>query len=112
MVDLSATFYNENKKKWYRNMAICYSIRLFLSITVMEKSFHPDERQQGVEIAYKMAFGDQVDVITTWEWLEYYGLRNALYPAFLSVPLHILRYLQIDYNTLVIISPLFMNSIL
>ena len=78
----------------------------------MEKAFHPDEYQQGTETAYKMAFGDQVDIVTTWEWLEFYGLRNTLYPAFLSIPLHILRYLQLDYNTAVIIAPLFMNAIL
>ena len=91
---------------------MCYAIRLFLALSVMEKSFHPDENQQGTEIAYKMAYGDQVDVITTWEWLEYYGLRNTLYPAYLSLPLHLLRFIGADTNLMVIISPLFMNSVL
>lgn len=93
-------------------MFYCYAIRLLLAITVMEKAIHPDEKQQGLEIAYKMAFGDQVDVITTWEWLDYYSLRNVLYPAYLSIPLHILRFLHLDYNQLVIISPFVMNSVI
>lgn len=112
MVDLSDSFYKYNRRKWYRNILTCYLVRLILSITVMEKSFHPDENQQGLEIAYKMAFGDQVDVVTTWEWLEYYGLRNTLYPAFLSIPLHLLRFLNLDSNINVIVAPLFMNGIL
>jgi len=36
----------------------------------MEKSYHPDENMQGMDIAYKLAFGDQVDVLVAWEWLE------------------------------------------
>lgn len=44
--------------------------------------------------------------------MEQYGLRNTLYPAFLSIPLHILRMLKLDYNWLVLVSPLCMNSIL
>ena len=63
-------------------------------------------------MAYKMAYGDQIDILVTWEWLKYYALRNVLYPIYLSIPLHILRFLRIDYNTPVILSPIFMNTII
>ena len=112
IVDLSDSFFRRDKNKWYRNIATIYIFRLFIAITIMEKSYHPDENQQGTEIAYKMAYGDQVDVLTTWEWLEYYGLRNTLYPFFLSIPMHILRYLKMDSNYAIITSPLYMNALL
>jgi hypothetical protein len=83
-----------------------------MAITIMEKSYHPDENQQGPEIAYKMAYGDQVDVVTTWEWLDYYSLRNTIYPFFLSIPMHILRFLKMDSNYAIITSPLYMNALL
>ena len=31
---------------------------------------------------------------------------------YLSIPLHIIRFLNIDYNCLVILSPIFMNTII
>lgn len=65
-----------------------------------------------MEIAYKMAYGDQVDAIVTWEWLPIYSLRNTIYPFYLSLPLHILRFLSIDSNFLVVNSMTAMNSIL
>ena len=42
-VDLSNSYYHKNKSNWYRNILICYVIRLFLALSVMDKSFHPDE---------------------------------------------------------------------
>ena len=39
-----------------------------------------------------------------------YTLRNTIYPAFLSIPLHIFRILNLDYNLIVILSPLMMNT--
>ena len=44
--------------------------------------------------------------------MTHYSLRNTLYPAYLSIPLHILKFLNIDSNTMVILSPIFMNSII
>ena len=111
-VDLSDDFHKRHPYKWYRNALTCYLTRLILSVMVLEKTFHPDERNQGTDIAYKMAFGKDVDVVTTWEWMEQYALRNTLYPAFLSIPLHIIRLLGIDYNWLVQVTPLCMNAIL
>lgn len=50
--------------------------------------------------------------MVTWEWLDYYALRSYLYPVYLSIPLHFLRFLKIDSNFLVVNSILFMNSLL
>ena len=50
--------------------------------------------------------------ILTWEWQDRYTLRSSLYPYFLSIPLHILKFLKIDYNILVVNSMLFMNTLI
>lgn len=89
-----------------------FLIRFFLAVTCMERTFHPDENMQGTEIAYKMVFGNKVDIMTTWEWIDIYSLRNIIYPAYLSIPFHLFKFLNIDYNLLIRLSPLFMNSIL
>ncbi len=78
----------------------------------MGKTHHPDEHHQGVEIAYKMTYKDQIDILSSWEWMKQYSLRNTLYPAYLSIPLHFFKYLNLDYNIVVILSPLLMNSII
>jgi hypothetical protein len=53
-----------------------------------------------------------VPVVMTWEWDQIYTLRSVLYPAYLSIPLHILRFLSLDTNFLVVNSMLFMNCLL
>ena len=63
-------------------------------------------------MAYKLAYGDQVPLVTTWEWNEVYALRSVIYPAYLSIPLHFLKVLNLDSNFLVCNSILFMNSLL
>ena len=40
-----------------------------------------------------------------WEWRDPYRIRNALYPMYLSWPLFILKFLKIDYQPLVLMSP-------
>jgi len=76
------------------------------------KSYHPDQTWQGQEIAYSFAYSDVVPVIKTWEWLDLYSLRSIIWPAFLSIPLHILRALDLDSNFMVANSPLFMNCLI
>ena len=44
--------------------------------------------------------------------MKQYSLRNTLYPAYLSIPLRFFKFINADYNTLVILSPLLMNSII
>ena len=67
---------------------------------------------QGAMIAYKIAYRDKIDVITTWEWMKEYCLRNTLYPFIISIPLHFLRMINLDYNFLVVYSPLLMNTLI
>lgn len=59
-----------------------------------------------------MAYSDQVHVLKTWEWLPQYKLRNTLYPAYLSLPLHLARALGVDSNCVVRCAPVVMNTLL
>lgn len=93
-------------------LLIIFAIRFGFSMAFGEKNYHPDQSWQGHEMAYKIAYGDVVDIVSTWEWLDYYALRSHLYPAFLSLPLHLWRILGIDSNFLVCNSILFMNAII
>ena len=79
-----------------------FSIRFILALTLNHSTFHPDESWQGVEMAYKLAYGDIVPVVTTWEWEKLYSLRSVLYPLFLSTPLHFLRVFGLDEQWLVL----------
>jgi hypothetical protein len=63
-------------------------------------------------MAYKVAYGDQIALATCWEWNDRFGLRSILYPAYLSLPLHLLRALGIDTNFLVVNAIVFMNTTL
>ena len=90
-------------------------IRFGLGMLYGEKDFHPDQNWQGQELAYKLVYGDgdnAADNIVTWEWLDAYALRTILYPAYLSIPLHILKFIGMDSNILVVNSQLFMNSLI
>jgi hypothetical protein len=53
-----------------------------------------------------------VENLVTWEWLDFYALRTYIYPAYLSIPLHILKFLGMDYNIFVGNSMLMMNSLI
>ena len=63
-------------------------------------------------MAYHLAYMDVAPVTATWEWNKYYSLRSVIYPAYLSLPLHLLRLLGIDTNFLVNNSMVFMNTLL
>jgi len=63
-------------------------------------------------MAYNIAYGDVVPVVTTWEWNSVYSLRNIIFPAYLSIPLHFLRMLGLDSNFMVVNSTILMNSLL
>ena len=76
-----------------RTFVVVFLIRFGLSMSFGFKDYHPDQHWQGYEMAYKIAYSDVVDVVATWEWLDLYALRSHLYPAYLSTPLHLLRFL-------------------
>lgn len=59
-----------------------------------------------------MAYSDKVPIVKTWEWVNEYALRAYLWPLFLSIPLHPLRLLGLDYNVLVVNSIYAMNILL
>lgn len=63
-------------------------------------------------MAYNMAYGDKVPIVKSWEWMDYYALRSALYPMFLSLPLQVFRLLHIDSSILVVNSIYAMNCVI
>ena len=63
---------------------------------------HPDEYWQSIEVAYDMVYGG---VKLTWEWDDDYKIRSVFYPAYLAVPLYILKLLRLDYAYMVRICP-------
>jgi hypothetical protein len=63
-------------------------------------------------MAYHLAYRDVVPMVKTWEWDPNYALRSLFYPAFLSIPLHILRFLGLDTGFMVVNSVFFMNTII
>lgn len=81
--------------------------------------YHPDENWQSLEVAYDLVYGKRgnkegarVEILLSWEWLNYYALRNHLYPFWLSLPAHLMKFLRIDYNFLVVNSMYLMHCIL
>jgi hypothetical protein len=103
---------DEKEQIVWSNILSVFLIRFSHSIAFGDKVYHPDEYWQSMEIAYNMVYSDQVDAIFTWEWLPVYGLRNTIYPYYLSIPLRVLRILSIDSNMLVVNSMGAMNSII
>ena len=89
-----------------------YAARLALHMGFGEKQHHPDQCWQGAEVAYYLAYSDELSVAFTWEWDADYALRAIVYPLFLSLPLHVLRLLRIDTNFLVVNSVGAMNTVI
>lgn len=87
-------------------------VRFIFTMTFGDKDHHPDQFWQGLEAAYKIAYGDVAENVMTWEWQQQYALRSYLYPMYLSIPLHVLRFFHIDYAILVVNSMFFMNCLI
>ena len=104
--------YLDFDSNFYSTMLTMFTIRFMMAMTFGELNYHPDQNWQGLEIAYKIAYGDQVQNILSWEWQDKYTLRSSLYPYYLSLPLHVLRFFKMDYNILVVNSMFFMNTII
>jgi len=102
--------YVDFDRYFYQTLLTVFIIRFGWTMTFGELCHHPDQNWQGLEIAYTLAYGDEVENIHTWEWQDRYTLRSSLYPIYLSIPLHILRFFKIDYNVLVVNSMFLMNT--
>jgi len=102
--------------KWAYLKMFC--LRFAIIMTQIHLMKHPDEIQQGKEIAYKILNGQSifningVQSLSTWEWWKGYSLRTFLYPIWLSIPGFILKTLGLDTNFLVINSIYFMHCII
>ena len=79
---------------------LCF--RLIQGIFLTYNMSHPDEYWQSIEVAYNMVYGG---VQLTWEWDDSYKIRSTIYPAYLAVPLYLLKLLGIDNGYMVRICP-------
>lgn len=91
---------------------VVFMVRFVLCMMFGYKMKHADQNWQGIEIAYNWAYGDKVPIVKSWEWVDEFALRSTLYPFFLSLPLHVLRFLSIDSNFLVVNSIYAMNTLI
>jgi hypothetical protein len=99
------------ENKFWRSFITVLCIRLIIAFTLNHKTFHPDEIWQGYEMAYQIAYSDVVPLVKTWEWYSMYSLRSIIYPLYLSLPLHFLRFFGLDTNLAVNLSITAMNSL-
>lgn len=86
-------FYSLTDITLLKNFLLLVLYRFFLSIYGTKNHIYPDEYWQGTEVAYNMVFGG-VDL--PWEWLDDNRIRSYLYPFYLSLPLRILKALNLD----------------
>lgn len=93
---------------WY-NVVFLVFIRTLMAVYCTTNFIHPDEYYQGTEVAYNMVFGN---VEVTWEWWDENRIRGVIYPSYLSIPLRILKYFQIDSPTTIRLSYYFAHEIL
>lgn len=98
-------------KPW-QTFAVLFLARFAIQMHFGWSVTHPDQFWQGSEIAYYLAYSDELSISFTWEWLEDYKLRSIIFPLYLSLPLHVLRFLRIDTNFLVVNSIGAMNSVI
>jgi hypothetical protein len=80
------------------NFAMLAAIRLVMCIFFTKNNVYPDEYWQATEVAYDMVYGG---VHLTWEWSPENRIRSILYPFYLSLPLRLLRILNLDYYFMV-----------
>ena len=51
-------------------------------------------------------------VALPWEWHDEYRLRNTIYPAYLAIPLYVLKQLGLDTKWVVLVQPYLSHSLL
>lgn len=71
-----------------------------LCVPLVRTAFVPDEYWQGPEIAQRLVWGYG---FWTWEWAE--GIRSALHPTFLAIPLFFLKALGVTTPEVYIVAP-------
>ena len=70
---------------------------------------HPDEYWQVTQVAYDWVYGG-VDL--PWEFNSAYQLRNVLYPAYIAIPMYLLKLANLDSNFVIRFAPYFTNLLL
>ena len=69
-------------------------IRFLMALFCTKNYIHPDEYWQSTEVAYNMVYGG---VYLPWEWEKENGLRNTLYPFYLSLFVRIVDFFCLDF---------------
>ena len=89
-----------------RTICLLIVVRLFQAVYCASTMAHPDEYWQSTEIAYKTVYEDTRDNWwLPWEWHEEWKLRNCIYPMYLTLPLHLAKFLALDTNWAVRVIP-------
>lgn len=91
------------------NVALLIVFRLVQACTLTWNLAHPDQLWQGTQVAYHWVYGG---VYLPWEWSPQYQLRNAVYPAYLAGPLHLLKLTGLDSRWAVLVQPYVSHSLL
>lgn len=100
------------------NVMKLFCVRLAFMMVHVHLKKHPDEIYQGKEIAYQILNMQSdsnphgIQSMSTWEWWKGFNLRTHLYPLYLSLPGHVLKWLDLDTNFLVVNSIYVMHCII
>ena len=106
---------NEENEKYFEipilsnvvhNWYIWILIRVFMSIYCTQNMLQADQWWQSTEIAYAWVYGnDHTNQPLPWEWRTEYALRTVIFPAFIALPLYILKSLGLDFHLVVVYFP-------
>ncbi|MBW4472238.1 MAG: hypothetical protein KME45_17815 [Stenomitos rutilans HA7619-LM2] len=86
--------HHSEKQPWWPYIHAVAAIGLFLRLVLVffsDRGYHPDEIFQYLEQAHRMVFGYGY---IPWEYR--FGIRNLIIPITLSIPLRLLKALQLD----------------
>lgn len=78
-----------------------------VSVFVVQTAHVPDEYWQSVEVAHRLSFGYGY---LTWEWRE--GIRSHIYPFLISIVYRILKFIHLDYVSLLTTMPCVLQALL
>lgn len=77
------------------------------SVFIVQTYHVPDEYWQSLEVAHKLSFGYGY---LTWEWIV--GIRSYMYPFLISLLFSLLKLLNLDNTTLLIVLPRIFQALL
>ena len=91
------------------NFVYLACFRVVLAFISAYNSIHPDEYWQVTQVAYDWVYGG-VDL--PWEFDKAYRLRNVIFPAFIAIPMYLLKLANLDSNLVIRLAPYFTHLLL